>query len=115
MIVADENIDKRIINNLRDEHFEVYSIFERNRGLKDEEIIQIAKELRYIILTEDKDFGEWVFAHNEKDIGVILLRYHFTETNQIIDILKGLLINKAQILTNKFTTVTRKKIRIRDL
>ncbi|MCD4664033.1 MAG: DUF5615 family PIN-like protein [Bacteroidales bacterium] len=115
MIIADENIDKRIINELRNEHFEVYSIFERNRGLKDEDIIQIAKELQYFILTEDKDFGEWVFAHNEKEIGVILLRYHFSETNQIINILKGLLIKKAEILLNKFTTVTRNKIRIRDL
>lgn len=44
MIVADENIDKKIISALRNENFEVYSIFERNRGISDEDIIQIAKE-----------------------------------------------------------------------
>ncbi len=115
MIIADENIDRRIINALRNEQYEVYSIFERNRGLKDEDIIQIAKELKYIILTEDKDFGEWVFAHNEKEIGVILLRYHYSETDQIIKILKGLLVKKVGTLLNQFTTITKNKIRVRDL
>jgi len=115
MIIADENIDKKIIKALRNNHFEVYSIFESKRGLKDEDIIQIAKKLQYIILTEDKDFGEWVFAHNEKDIGVILLRYHFAETDQIIKIILGLLIKKTEILLNKFTTVTKNKIRIREI
>lgn len=66
-------------------------------------------------MTDDKDFGEWVFAHNVKEIGVILLRYHLKDTIQIISLLKNLLNKKGRILLNKFTTVSVNKIRIRDL
>jgi hypothetical protein len=66
-------------------------------------------------LTEDKDFGEWVFAHNIKDISVILLRYHFQDTELIRDILVKILTESYDDLFGKFTTITTNKIRIRAL
>ena len=38
------------------------SIYESARGIKDEQIIEIAVKYDFLLLTEDKDFGEWVFA-----------------------------------------------------
>lgn len=58
MILADENIDHRIISELRRNNLDVYSIYEKNRGVSDYEIIELSKNTPYIILTEDKDFGE---------------------------------------------------------
>jgi predicted nuclease of predicted toxin-antitoxin system len=102
MILADENINAIIIEAIRDTGIEVYSIDELHEGIKDEKVIDLSRSPRRIILTEDKDFGEWVFAHGVKDISVILLRYQFPETNQMIHILSDLLGRKNLDLFGKF-------------
>jgi predicted nuclease of predicted toxin-antitoxin system len=114
MILADENIHSTIISTLRNARIEVYSIYESNRGLKDNEIIELARELKYSILTEDKDFGEWVFAHHVKDISVIFLRYSFTDTESIAGILCEYLQSNV-LIHPVFVTLTTKKVRIRQL
>ena len=115
MILADENIDAHFVSVLRANNIEVASISEDHRGITDEEVIGISKNPQRIILTEDKDFGEWVYSHNENGISVILLRYHATETKEIISILLKLLESKGDSLFGKFTTITSQKIRIRSL
>jgi len=114
MILADENIHSFIIKTLRDAGFEVISVREFASGSGDEVVIQMALKYNYILLTEDKDFGEWVFAHHVKDLSVLFLRYSFPEYREIAQTILGLL--KAQTLERPFfTTVTTKKIRIRKL
>ena len=46
MIIADENIDFRIIQELRKNGIEVFSIAEEFRGIGDFEIIELAKKNR---------------------------------------------------------------------
>ena len=115
MILADENIHGDIIETLRKIHIDVLSIKEKYRGLQDEDIILLAKNTNRIILTEDKDFGEWVFAHNAKGISVIFLRYPFTETEKIIKIVSELFKNGRKKYYGKFTTITTQKIRSREI
>jgi len=115
MIIADENIDFNIIVALRSNDIDVYSIAEKNNGISDKQVIELARKQKKIILTEDKDFGEWVFAHNVKDVAIIFLRYNWNNTDDIIKILVKLLEEKKPDLLNKFTTVTMNKIRIRNL
>lgn len=57
MIVADENIPPEIISGLRKVSIDVLSIKESFRGMSDEDIIWLSKEVDRVILTEDKDFG----------------------------------------------------------
>ena len=115
MILADENIDQRIIQAIRNIGIEVVSIYETNRGITDEEIITFSKIPPRIILTEDKDFGEWVFAHHIKDISVIFLRYNFKETSEIVKLLCKLLEKNVVDFLSQFTTVTTKKTRRREI
>jgi len=58
VILADENIDYPLIEAIRGIGIEVYSIFELNRGMMDETVIEFSRAPPRIILTEDKDFGE---------------------------------------------------------
>jgi len=114
MILADENIPLEITTSLRKEGFEVTSIYESARGIKDEQIIEMALKYDFLLLTEDKDFGEWVFAHHAKGLSVLFLRYSFDELEGIIHALIHLL--KTQTLQRPFfATITTKKIRIRQL
>ena len=115
MILADENIDHRLIAAIREIGIDVYSIYELNRGLKDESILNFSRDPPRIILTEDKDFGEWIFAHRVEDISVLFLRYHFSETELIKQSLIKLLSERKDALKGHFTTLTVKKIRIRKI
>ena len=85
MIIADENINHKIIEQVRQIPIDVISVYESFRGMSDEDVIFLSKSMDKIILTEDKDFGEWVFSHHIKGISVLLLRYQFKEQDEIID------------------------------
>ena len=115
MILADENTHIELIVALRNIPVDVLSIKESHRGMQDEEIILLAKSTGRIILTEDKDFGEWVFAHRTKGISVIFLRYHFAETSQIVKIVSSMFKLGTAKFHNKFTTITTRKIRSREI
>jgi predicted nuclease of predicted toxin-antitoxin system len=114
MILADENVHSFIIKTLREAGFEVVSVRESASGIKDEKVIQLALQHNYLLLTEDKDFGEWVFAHHIKNLSVLFLRYSFHEYRQIAQTVAHLL--KTNTLERPFfATVTTEKIRIRKL
>lgn len=115
MILADENIPSDLIDRLRDEGIEVYSIYESSRGVTDESIIELSKNPPRIILTEDKDFGEWVFAHDARSISVIFLRYSFLEQSKITDILVNLIKKENENLFGLYVTITTEKIRYRSI
>ena len=115
MILADENVYRSIIMALRESGMDVYSVYENQRGLTDCEIIGLSLNPPRIILTEDKDFGDLVFAYHQKPTGVILLRYAFAETIKITETLIHFLEERGEGIAGKFVTVTAKKIRIRSL
>ncbi|NJM78728.1 MAG: DUF5615 family PIN-like protein [Flavobacterium sp.] len=114
MIIADENIPVQIIEKLRLSNIETYSIYDNNRGISDKEIIALAQNPPRIILTEDKDFGDLVFAYNQDKVSVLLLRYHYSEIDSIERILINFIENHA-IEQHSFIVITSKSIRIRRL
>lgn len=114
MILADENVHSFIIRTLRQKGFSVISVDELSKGIKDEEVIMWALERNYMILTEDKDFGEWVFAHHIKNLSVLFLRYPFQEYEKIANTVAFFLLNR-QLTHPVFVTITSKKIRVRQL
>jgi predicted nuclease of predicted toxin-antitoxin system len=115
MIIADENLDARIIKILRDNDYSIFSIAEELHGISDNEVIDIARKTESIIFTEDKDFGEWVFSHKVKNLSIVFLRFHHSEYQEIAKVLVELLKSGIENLQNRFTTVTTKKIRSRRL
>lgn len=115
MLLADENINSVIINSIRNIGIDVFSISEECPGITDEEVINLSLNPPRIIITEDKDFGEWVFAHNIKNISVIFLRYKYKDLLKIISALLSILNNNPKFLTGKFITITTNKVRIRSL
>ena len=116
LIIADENRPRSITESLRLLGVEVFYIYDEFRGIDDFSIINLAKQKsNAIILTEDKDCGEWIFSHHVTGISVIVLRYHLSELSEITNVLVKLIKEKQQNLLNKFITVTPTKIRMRDL
>lgn len=114
MILADANIHTFIIKTLREAGFTVVSVSELSKGIKDEEVIKWAVANNYLLLTEDKDFGEWVFAHHITGLSVMLLRYSFPEYKEIARAVTYFLQSEA-LNHPVFLTVTPDKIRVRQL
>jgi predicted nuclease of predicted toxin-antitoxin system len=73
--LADESCDFGVVRALRAAGHDVSSVAEIARGAKDLQVIRRAQEERRILLTEDKDFGQLVYAGGKGGAGVVLLRF----------------------------------------
>ena len=73
-LLADEGVDKPIVDELRNNGFDVIYILESNQGVDDEFILAMANAGKRILITQDKDFGELVFRLKNAHHGVILTR-----------------------------------------
>lgn len=114
-IIVDESVDIRIVNKLRNENYNVISILEEYRSISDKEVLHLAKKHEAVLLTEDSDFGEWVFSHKKKGFGVIFLRYKQHDLEKILDSLLLVLNRHKDTLFNKFAVIKTTKIRIREI
>jgi predicted nuclease of predicted toxin-antitoxin system len=112
MIICDENIDQHIIYELRHKNYSIYSIREKKPGISDQEIIKILRKTGSILITEDKDFGEFVFSYHMRDVKIIFLRYYKTETSKLQTNLENILEKYLNKEGNYFITITPWKIRI---
>jgi predicted nuclease of predicted toxin-antitoxin system len=66
----------------------------------------------YILVTNDKDFGELVFRMRKPHKGVILLRLEDERSENKIAVLQRVLESYSDKLVNNFIIVTEKTIRI---
>ncbi len=113
--VADENIDRRLILSLRDKGFSVLSIQELYAGATDKEVLDLAHQNHAILITEDHDFGEWVFSFHITTTGVILLRYFANDFLAIRDAFITLTSLHHDKIYNHFVVLSPKKFRFRAL
>lgn len=114
-ILADEGVDFRLIRALSDHGFEVISVLREYQGSPDRVVLDLAKRFHALLLTEDSDFGEWIFAHKEKNVSVVFLRYRAAEREEISRSLIKVLDEHGTSLFGKFAVITAKKIRIRGI
>lgn len=113
-ILADESVDYRIIVSLRDIGYTITSVVDSQPGLSDYEIVKWAQKDKLLILTEDRDFGELVFSQKMKT-GVLYLRYHHSKWQSISKICQAVIEKYMDELYSRFTVVTEKKIRTREI
>ncbi|NJL28232.1 MAG: DUF5615 family PIN-like protein [Thermoanaerobaculia bacterium] len=74
-LLADESVDFGLVRALRAAGFDVVAIAEQDPGIPDVEVASRAyRELR-ILLTEDKDFGQLVYATGISAHGVLFIRF----------------------------------------
>ena len=111
--LADEGVDRSIVNCLRQFDFDVYYVIDETRSLDDDILLQIALDENRVLITRDKDFGELVFRLNKAHAGVILLRLEGYTTKERADIVCPLIQKHKHQLLNAFTVIQKGIIRIR--
>jgi predicted nuclease of predicted toxin-antitoxin system len=109
--LVDECTGPAVAAWLRTQNHEVFSVFEQSRGMNDEEIIQKAASENWIIITNDKDFGDKVYRDGRLHRGVILLRLEDECSVSKIQIISRLLNNYIDRLPDSFVVVTEKQVR----
>lgn len=57
-LLADENIDRPIVEKLRDSGIDVSYVDEKSKGISDNEVLNIAEEEDRILITFDDDFSD---------------------------------------------------------
>lgn len=107
----DECTGPAVAEWLRKQNHEVFSVYDEARGLDDETILKKTFEENWILITNDKDFGEKIYREGYPHRGVILLRLDNERAAVKIKTLQKLLQNYADKLPNQFVVVTETKVR----
>ena len=109
--IVDECTGPAVARWLEAEGNTVFSVYNQARGLPDEAILQKAFAEEWILITNDKDFGEKVYREKRPHRGVIFLRLDDERSSSKISVLQKLLSNHASNLSNNFVVVTEKNVR----
>ncbi len=62
--LVDECAGPGLARWLQGQGHDVFSVFDKARGITDDEVLQMALETERILITVDKDFGRRFFARN---------------------------------------------------
>jgi predicted nuclease of predicted toxin-antitoxin system len=73
--VADESCARPVIQALREAGHDVVAVAEIARGATDDQVLELALKEKRVLITEDRDFGELVYARGRSSSGVILVRF----------------------------------------
>lgn len=109
--LIDECTGPRVAKWLQDQGYKVFSVYHQAPGLSDDEVIEKAFIEKWILITNDKDFGEKVFREKKPHWGIIFLRLEDERATSKIETIRRLLDNHKNQLANNFITVTETKVR----
>jgi len=109
--LVDECTGPAVARWLRAQKHEVLSAYEEARGMDDDDVIAKAFAEDWILIKNDKDFGEKVYRERRPHKGVVLLRLEDERAVNKIAALRRLLEGYAGRLANQFVVVTEKQVR----
>jgi predicted nuclease of predicted toxin-antitoxin system len=70
-----ESCDFAVVRALREAGFHVLAVSELSPRADDSVVTKLASQKETILLTEDKDFGQLVYAEQKVNRGVVLIRF----------------------------------------
>jgi predicted nuclease of predicted toxin-antitoxin system len=109
--LVDESTGPAVAAWLTSQGHEVFSVYDLARGIEDDEIARKAFDENWILITNDKDFGEQVYRERKPHHGIVLLRLADERAKSKIEILRKLLDSHAEKLPEQFVVVTEKTVR----
>jgi predicted nuclease of predicted toxin-antitoxin system len=112
-LVADENIDRQIVDRLRHEGHEVSYVAEFDPGLPDPEVLLMGRTAGALLLTADKDFGERVFRRKLAHSGVLLIRLAGLAPEDKANAVSTAIQRHGLEFNRRFSVLTETALRIR--
>ena len=96
---------------LEQQGHDVFSVYDRARGVDDERVMEIAQTEKRILITNDRGFGEKVFRERRPHHGVVFLRLNNERSANKIRVLDQLISQHSDMLSDRFVVVTESRIR----
>ncbi|MEY4166710.1 MAG: DUF5615 family PIN-like protein [Blastocatellia bacterium] len=109
--LVDECTGPRVAQWLSEQGHDVFSVYQEARGSDDDSIIRKACDEDWILITNDKDFGEKVFRGRHPHQGIIFLRLADNRADNKIEVLKKLLDTHSARIAGQFVVVTESGVR----
>ena len=109
--LVDECAGPRVARWLREQGHEVFSVYDKARGMEDDDIIRKAHAESWILVTNDKGFGEKVYRERRPHRGVIFMRLEDERAANKIEVLRKLLESYSDRLADQFVVVTESRVR----
>lgn len=112
LFLADESCDFGVVSALRSAGFDVLAIAELTSRTEDSDLIDLAARESRVMITEDKDFGQLVYAELRASSGVILIRFPGSSRQSLpAEVLRAVRM-LGDRLTLAFVVLTPGRIRI---
>jgi len=112
-LVADESVDRAVVERLRQDGHDVVWIAELAPSIADDEVLREANDRDALLLTADKDFGELVYRQGRVHGGVVLMRLsglaNATKAENVAEVFR----DRAAELPGAFTVLSPGAVRIR--
>ena len=113
-LLADEGVERQIVERLRQDGHEVLYVAEMEPSLSDEDVLKSANKKKALLITADKDFGEMVFHRNLLTAGgVVLLRLAGLSPERKAETVSKAIQSRGAELTNTFSVISPGRVRIR--
>lgn len=113
--VADESVDAPIVQKLRENGYEIFSIAEQSPAISDEQVLAISYEKKSILITQDKDFGELVYRLGKAHEGVVLLRLTGLNPYEKAELCLNVMNQHKSEFPGSFTVISKEVIKIRKV
>jgi predicted nuclease of predicted toxin-antitoxin system len=112
--LAGKSCDFAVIRALRVAGYDVQAVAELLRGSTDQAVLALASAGQRVLLTEDKDFGELVFAGAPAS-GVLLIRFLSDARSHLVDSIMEVIAEHGERLMELFLVVTPAGMRLSRL
>ncbi len=112
-ILADESVDRQVVDRLRTEGHDVAYVAESAPGTDDDVVLDRANRDGAVLITADKDFGELVYRQGRAQSGVVLMRLAGLRPDRKAEIVASFIRARTAELERSFTVIAPTTARIR--
>lgn len=113
-LLADEGVDKPIVEQLRRDGHDVLYVAEMEPGIPDDIVLQRANERHALLITQDKDYGELVYRRGLVHLGVILIRLAGLPPQTKAAIVSKVFAARLNEMPEAFSVISAGMVRIRS-
>jgi predicted nuclease of predicted toxin-antitoxin system len=115
ILLADEGVEAQVVAALRRGGHDVTFVAELAPGISDDGVLALAGELRAVLVTSDKDFGELVVRQRRAVAGVVLVRLAGLAADEKAALVAAAVGKHQDELGGSFAVITPRAVRLRRL
>jgi predicted nuclease of predicted toxin-antitoxin system len=109
--LADESCDFSVVRALRSAEHDVIAIAEVSPREEDDDVREMAVKDERILITEDKDFGQLVYADLRRTGGVIFIRFPARARRNLAETVVEVVRQRGRRLIGTFTVLQPGRVR----